>query len=116
MLVKIVAFIDFNFLITIALSLGKRTKTEDQQSISINMLEPPKGTKIKPATSINNGSNKIDSTDFSDENSNLKALYLDTKCHIPPGRYLYIFVAKNIFIIFKLLTLQPILFSKSFQA
>ena len=82
----------------------------------IEILKLPKGTKIKPATSINNGSNKIDSTDFSVENSNRKVLNLDTKCHIPPGKYLYIFVAKNIFIIFKLLGLQPILFIKNFHA
>ena len=76
----------------------------------------PKGIKINPATSINSGSNKIDSIAFSLENLARKILYLDKKCHIPPGIYLYMFVFKNIFTIFKLLLLQPILFIKSFQA
>ena len=79
-------------------------------------LKPLKGIKIKPATSIKIGSNKIDSIDFSFESSNRKFLYLETKCHIPPGKYLYIFVARKSCIIFNLLILQPMLFIKSFHA
>jgi hypothetical protein len=35
---------------------------------------------------------------------------------MPPGKYLYIFVAKNSFTIFNLLLLQPMLLIKSFHA
>ena len=93
----------FNFCIIKYLNAGRKTKVDDQQRIKINILRLPKGIKINPATSINNGSNKIDSIDFSAENSKRKVLYLDTKCHIPPGKYLYIFVDKNNFSIFNLL-------------
>ena len=106
----------FNFLIIYSLNLGRKSKVGDQKSIILNIFKLSKGIKINPATSISNGSNKIDSTDFSYENFSRKILYLDTKCHIPPGKYLYIFVAKNNFITFNLLLLQPILFIKSFQA
>ena len=93
----------FNFCIIKFLNTGRNTKVDDQQRIKTNILRLPKGIKINPATSINNGSNKMDSIDFSVENSNLKILYQDTKCHIPPGKYLYIFVDKNNFTILNLL-------------
>ena len=115
-LLKRFAFITFNFLTKNFLNPGKKDKVDAQQSIFIAILKLPNGIKIRPATSINNGSNKIDSTDFSVDNSVRKVLNLDTKCHIPPGRYLYMFVAKNIFIILRLVGVQPILFIKNFHA
>ena len=75
--------------------MGKKTKVDDQHSINKDIFRLPKGIKINPATSINKGSNKIDSIDLLVENSKRSFLYLQTKCHIPPGKYLYIFVAKN---------------------
>ncbi len=75
-------------LIIIPLNPGKNNKIDDQQRINIYILNPLKGIKINPETNINNGSNKIDSIDFSFVSLTRKALYLDTKCQIPPGKYL----------------------------
>jgi hypothetical protein len=81
----------------------KKSKVDDQQRIETDKLPLPKGTKTNPATNINNGSNKMDSSDFSVEKYNRNDLYRETKCHIPPGKYLNIFVLIKTFIIFKLL-------------